>query len=102
MKKKSKIYYFCASHKYALFFVLFLLVIIFCGEYTIIAKFSGVNRIERLEDEILRNENQYKRDSVRIQKLKGNPEGIKNIARERYYMKAENEDVYIIRKNSDE
>lgn len=52
-------------------------------------------QIEELEDNINYYQTEIRKDSIRIKKLK-NPDQIEKYAREKYYMKRENEDIYII------
>ncbi|WP_445455348.1 FtsB family cell division protein [Flavobacterium sp. HNIBRBA15423] len=52
-------------------------------------------QIEELEDNIDYYQTEIRKDSIRIKKLK-NPDQIEKYAREKYYMKRENEDIYII------
>ncbi len=51
--------------------------------------------INELEDNINYYKTEIKKDSIRIKKLK-NSDQIEKYAREKYYMKRENEDIYII------
>ena len=43
---------------------------------------------------------QYKRDSVKLHALEANVKGVERVARERYFMKRANEDVFVL--SSDE
>ncbi|NHN25308.1 hypothetical protein FIA58_006425 [Flavobacterium jejuense] len=52
-------------------------------------------QIEELEDNIDYYKTEIRKDSIRIKKLK-NLDQIEKYAREKYYMKRENEDIYII------
>lgn len=52
-------------------------------------------QINELEDNIKYYKTEIKQDSTRIKKLK-NPDQIEKYAREKYYMKREDEDIYII------
>lgn len=52
-------------------------------------------QIEELEDNINYYQTEIRKDSIRIKKLK-NLDQIEKYAREKYYMKRENEDIYII------
>ena len=39
---------------------------------------------------------QYKRDSVKLHALEANVKGVERVARERYFMKRANEDIYVL------
>ena len=53
------------------------------------------NQIDELEDNKKYYQEEIKKDQENIKKLK-NPQQIEKYAREKYYMKKENEDIYII------
>lgn len=57
--------------------------------------------INELNDNIKYYKTEIKKDSTKIKKLK-NPDQIEKYAREKYYMKRENEDIYIIEFEGDE
>jgi len=53
------------------------------------------NQIEELEDNKTYYQEEIKKDEAQIKQLK-NPEQIEKYAREKYYMKKDSEDIYII------
>lgn len=52
--------------------------------------------IHRLESKIQEYRDAYKKDSEELEKLNVSPAQLEKIAREKYLMKKENEDIYII------
>ena len=42
---------------------------------------------------------QYERDTKQLHELESSPKAMERIARERYFMKKPNEDIYIIKDN---
>ena len=50
-----------------------------------------------LQDEISNYEDQYERDTKTLLELDSSPKAIEKVARERYFMKKPNEDVYIFK-----
>ena len=53
-------------------------------------------QIDDLNSEINKYNSQYKADTKELLELKQNPKAIERIARERYFMKADDEDIYVL------
>ena len=53
--------------------------------------------IHRLESQIQEYRDAYDRDSEALEKLNVSPSELEKIAREEYFMKKENEDIYIVK-----
>lgn len=53
------------------------------------------NQIEELEDNKTYYQEEIKKDEAQIKQLK-NPDQVEKYAREKYYMKKDSEDIYII------
>ena len=53
-------------------------------------------RISDLKREINKYTEQYEADSRQLDELKRHPKAIERIARERYFMKADDEDIYVL------
>ena len=53
-------------------------------------------QIDDLNSEINKYNSQYKADTKELRELKQNPKAIERIARERYFMKADDEDIYVL------
>lgn len=53
-------------------------------------------QIDDLNLEINKYNSQYKADTKELRELKQNPKAIERIARERYFMKADDEDIYVL------
>ena len=51
--------------------------------------------INRLHEEIEQYRKEYEERTQRLNELTTNPEAIERIARERYFMKKPNEDIYV-------
>lgn len=83
------------SNRYALGIIIFLLWILFLDNYSYLEHRVLNKEIEELENNIQYYKKEIYNDSIKIKKLK-NLNEIEKYAREKYYMKRENEDVYII------
>ncbi len=78
--------------------VVTLLAIVFIGfvdENSVWHHFKNQQQISELQDEIKRQTDQYNRDRKKIKMLDSNPKAIEKIARERYFMKEDNEDIFV-------
>ena len=53
-------------------------------------------QIEDLKTEIQKYDSQYKHDTQQLKELKTNPQAISRVARERYFMKADDEDIFVL------
>ena len=56
----------------------------------------GVLIVGDLKSEINKYTEQYEADSRQLNELKRHPKAIEKIARERYFMKADDEDIYVL------
>ena len=83
------------GNRYALVLLGFIIWILFLDNYSYLEHRVLNKEINELEDNIDYYKTEIKNDSIRIKKLK-NPDQIEKYAREKYYMKRENEDIYII------
>ena len=72
-KFKDTLFWKVVKNKYFIACFVFLLVIFFFGIYE---------------------------DSLQVERLRGNMDSIERYGRENYYMKRENEDVYVVNKNT--
>ncbi len=83
-------------NKYAITCAIFAVVLTFCGEHSILKRVERASQISAMENELedyQRKAEQYRKD---IQAIQGKPDEIERFARERYYMHADNEEVFVI------
>ncbi len=76
--------------------VFFLIWVVFFDEYNYKAQFEFQSKIDKLEEEKIYYLQQIKKDSTRINELNTNNDNLEKFAREKFFMKKEHEDVYII------
>jgi len=81
--------------KYALVTIVAGLFLTVLGENSLMQRFRYERQISELEEEIEKQETQYLQDSLRLVELERDPSAIRTIARERYFMKAADEDIYV-------
>lgn len=83
------------GNRYILVLLGFVVWMLFLDNYSYLEHRVLNNEINELEENIDYFKTEIKKDSIRIKKLK-NPDEVEKYAREKYYMKRENEDIYII------
>ena len=91
---------FISHYKYYLVIVVCTLLIGVVGEDSVLKRVRLELQIEDLKDEIRKYEKQHEADSKQLQEIRSNPKAIERIARERYFMKADDEDIFVL--SSDE
>jgi cell division protein FtsB len=99
MKKVKQIYsriYHSPGLKYVVVTVSGVVLIGFVDENSVWHHMVNKQRINELQEEIDEYTTQNKNDQAQIKKLDSDPKAIKKIARERYFMKADNEDIFVL------
>ncbi len=82
--------------KYIVVCVLGVLVVGFLDENSVWAHMQHKRHIAELEDEIVVYQSEFERNRDEIHQLQHNPKAIERIARERYFMKMADEDVFVL------
>ncbi|MBQ9668327.1 MAG: septum formation initiator family protein [Prevotella sp.] len=82
--------------KYGVVLIIGVVFVGFLDENSIYAHLCNRERISELNDEIAFYESEYQRDQKRIHELQTNPKAMEKIARERYFMKAQDEDIFVL------
>lgn len=95
MSRLLTIWNYVRRHKYLLTVLLFIVVIGFLDENSLIRRISHRNEISTLNSEIKKYRKQYEDDTEKLKELTTNPEALEKIAREKYLMKKPDEDVFV-------
>ena len=82
--------------KYTVVCVICVLFIGFLDENSMWSHMKNLQRIEELTEETARYQADYQRDQAQIRELNKNPKAIEKIARERYFMKEDDEDIFVL------
>ena len=82
--------------KYAVVSILGVLLVGFLDENSLWSHIKNLHTIEQLTEEKEKYNAAFERDQAQIKELDRNPKAIEKIARERYFMKADNEDIFIL------
>ena len=102
MEKLLKVWAFIRRNKYMITLGTFLLIIGILDENSLIQRASHRAEIHQLKSEIKRYKEQYEEDSKLLKEITSNPEALEKVAREKYFMKKENEDIYVFEDEFDQ
>ncbi|WP_281636033.1 FtsB family cell division protein [Flavobacterium marginilacus] len=97
---KNSYWFKILSNKYVWVSLSFLVWMVFLDNYSYFEHRFLNKQIDELEDNATYYEGEIKKDEEKIKQLK-NPLQIEKYAREKYYMKKDSEDIYIIQFDSD-
>ena len=89
-------------NKYLILLLLFIFWIVFLDDYNLINQNKMKNNVDDLKEQKEFYISEIKSDSTELSKLKNDSEEQERFAREKFLMKKDNEDVFIIRENEDE
>lgn len=96
MSKISRIFSILRMYRYIIVIGLAVLFIGFVGENSYLAHIQHQSTIKELKREIAKNKAQYDKDTEQLNKMDSSMEAMRKVARERYFMKAANEDIFIV------
>lgn len=97
MKKvKDYIWAFLSHFKYHIVIVFGILFVGFIDEDSIMQRFKYEHQIEELKEEIAKYTELYEADTRRLHELQRSPDAIAKVARERYFMKTDDEDIFVL------
>lgn len=96
MSKLITVWKYIRQHKYLITILVFLLVVVFLDENSLMKRAQYRQEISTLKSEIQKYRTQYNEDTQKLKELMENPEALEKIAREKYFMKKPNEDIFII------
>ena len=82
--------------KYVLITVIGVTLVGFVGENSLLSHLRNKHYIGQLTDEIAEYNARYQDDMRQIRELNRNPKAIERIARERYFMKHADEDIFVL------
>jgi cell division protein DivIC len=97
---KDKTWFKFISNKYVWVSLSFLVWMVFLDNYSYFEHRFLNKQINELEDNAAYYQGEIKKDEENIKQLK-NPLQVEKYAREKYYMKKDSEDIYIVEFDSD-
>lgn len=87
---------FIGRFKYHIVVVLGVLIVGFVDENSFVQRIRYDYQIEELKEEVAKYNKRYETDSRYLKDLNRDPKAIAKIARERYFMKADDEDIFVL------
>lgn len=96
MGKINNIWAYLEKQKYLITIILGLLLVCVIDENSLMKYVSYQLRINELNSEIENYQKQFERDSTRLKTLYDDPKGVERVARERYLMKRDNEEIFVM------
>ena len=85
------------AKKYLITLIAFVIIIGFLDTNSVWKRLEIRKVNDSLRHEIQEYEERSKRDSMRLDELRKNPDAIIHVAREQYFMKRPGEDIFIVR-----
>lgn len=77
--------------------VAFMLNLTFFSEYSLVKRAKNKIEIANLKSEINKYKKEYNKNTRILENMEKDPQYIEKVAREKYYMKKDNEDIFIIK-----
>ena len=102
IKKYALLVWRSQALKYALVCVVGVLIVGFLDENSLWNHLKNRQRIDELTEEKARYHADFQRDQKKIRDLDLDPKAMERIARERYFMKADDEDIFVLREEDSE
>lgn len=90
------IWNFMGHNKYWIVVILGVLIVGFLDENSLLKHIQNRMLVSDLKEQIDTYNSQYERDEQQIKELRRNPKAITKIAREKYFMKADDEDIFVL------
>ena len=100
IKKYSLLVWKSQVLKYVVVCIAGVLIVGFLDENSLWNHMKNRQRINELKDEKARYNAAYQRDLAKIRELDRNPKAMERIAREHYFMKADDEDIFVLKDNN--
>ncbi|HJA84566.1 MAG TPA: septum formation initiator family protein [Candidatus Bacteroides intestinavium] len=95
MDKLSSLWSFIGRHKYAITLAAFAIFVGFFDQNSLLRRANYMREESRLLDEIKKYRQEYEKNTERLNELLADSGAIERIAREKYFMKKPNEDIYV-------
>lgn len=102
MDKLITLWTFIRKHKYQITLGVFLVVIGFLDENSIVRRIGYAREESLLRGEIEKYRKEYEENTERLNELAVDSGAIERIAREKYLMKKPNEDIFVFEEDIDE
>lgn len=84
------------KNKFVLVIIVFMVWITFFDQNNLVDRANRIERQKQLEKEKIYYRNKIDQDSTKLHQLRTSDHNLEEFAREQYYMKKEDEDIFII------
>jgi len=84
------------KNKYLIAGTLFLTWLIFFDQNNLLERSHQLKHLRQLQDDKVYYQERISEDSTRLLQLKTNNDNLERFAREKYFMKRDNEDIFVI------
>lgn len=95
MSRLLSIWKYIRRYKYYITIGVFVAIIGFIDENSMVRRAKNMSEINTLRGEIERYQKEYEESTERLNELTTNPAAMEKVAREKYLMKKPNEDIYV-------
>ena len=95
MDKLSSFWNFLGKHKYLITILIFAIIIGFVDENSIIYRMELKKEESAIRSEIEKYREEYRESTRKLNELNADSNSIERIAREKYFMKKPNEDIFV-------
>ena len=92
----GSVWRFLSHNKYWIVIFLGVLIVGFLDDNSFLQRMEQEFQIRDLKSQIQEYNDRYESDSRQLRELNRNPKAIEKIARERYFMKADDEDIFVL------
>ena len=96
MSRSNLVWSFMSQNEYWLVIIIGLLITCFLDENSVMKRVKLEMQIRDLKEQIAKYNDQYASDQAKLKEIRMNPNAITKIARERYFMKADDEDIFVL------
>lgn len=100
MSSIQTVWDFIRRYKYFVVLAFFAIVVGFVDEDSFWDRHQRLLEIEALRNEMATYQNRYERDTKALEELENSREAVVRVAREQYFMKYSDEDVYVFMNNT--
>ena len=94
--RMTPVYSFLNHNKYWIVIIIGLLIVGVLDENSFYKRMKNKLEIADLKEQIETFNEQYEKDEAQLRELRHDPKAITKIARERYFMKADDEDIFVL------
>ncbi len=95
MDKLASLWLFIRRHKYLITFGVFVVIVGFLDENSMVRRLKYISEENRLRSEIEKYRAEYEKSTLLLNELKADSDAIEHVAREKYLMKKPDEDIYV-------